>query len=68
VRFCADVAVSGSVLWHRASGSVHAVIRYGSTHAHLVWSLATLAPARLRGHATRPAQPPLALQLTLPAP
>jgi hypothetical protein len=58
VRFCADVAVSGSVLWHRASGSVHAVIRYGSTHAHLVWSLATLAPARLRGHATGRASRP----------
>jgi pimeloyl-ACP methyl ester carboxylesterase len=68
VRFCTDVAVSGTVVWHRVSGSVHAAIRYGTTHANLDWSLATLAPARLSGHATSPGQPPVALQLTLPAP
>jgi pimeloyl-ACP methyl ester carboxylesterase len=68
VRFCADVAVSGSVLWQRASGSMHAAIRYGTTHASLAWSLATLDPAHLRGHATRSGEPPVALQLTLPAP
>ena len=68
VRFCADVAVSGKVLWHRRSGAVRATISFRTAHASLVWSLATLDPAELRGHVTRAGKPPLALRLTLPAP
>lgn len=68
VRFCADVSVSGTVRWQRTSGRVRAAISYGTTHASLVWSLATLAPARFAGHATRRAAPPVALRLTLPVP
>jgi pimeloyl-ACP methyl ester carboxylesterase len=68
VRFCADVAVSGTVLWHRASGAVHASISFRTTHAVLAWSLASLSPAHLRGHAARATGAPLALRLLLPAP
>jgi hypothetical protein len=68
VRFCADVAVSGTVLWHRASGAVHASISFRTTHAVLAWSLASLSPAQLRGHADRATGAPLALRLLLPAP
>ncbi|HET6172107.1 MAG TPA: alpha/beta fold hydrolase [Gaiellales bacterium] len=68
VRFCRDVAVSGKVVWHRRSGRVRAAIAYLTTHASLTWSLATLAPASLRGHTTVSGQGPRALRLTLPAP
>ena len=68
VRFCADVAVSGTALWHRRSGAVRATIRFGAARARLTWSLATLDPATLRGQATRPGASPLALELALPAP
>jgi hypothetical protein len=68
VRFCADVAVSGTVLWRRASGAVHASISFRTTPAVLAWSLASLAPAQLRGHADRATGAPLALRLLLPAP
>jgi pimeloyl-ACP methyl ester carboxylesterase len=68
VRFCRDVAVSGKVVWHRASGRVRAAISYRTVHARLTWSLATLDRARLSGHATVSGQGPRALRLTLPAP
>jgi hypothetical protein len=68
VRFCKDVAVSGKVVWHRASGRVRATISYRTVHARLTWSLATLDRARLRGHATASGQGPRTLRLTLPAP
>jgi pimeloyl-ACP methyl ester carboxylesterase len=68
VRFCADVAVSGTVKWFRTSGRVRAQIAYATAHASLTWSLATLAPARLRGTATRRGAAPVALRLTVPAP
>ena len=68
VRFCADVPVSGTVLWHRASGAVRATIRFRRARAVLRWSLASLAPAELRGSSERAAGAPLALRLTLPAP
>jgi pimeloyl-ACP methyl ester carboxylesterase len=68
VRFCADVAVSGTALWHRTSGRVRAGIRFGRTRARLTWSLATLDPARMRGSVTRPGRSPLAVRLALPAP
>ena len=68
LRFCADVAVSGTAVWHRRSGTVRATIAFGSVHATLAWSLATLDPARLSGRATRAGNSPVALQLTLPAP
>ena len=68
VRFCADVAVSGAVTWFRTSGRVRAQIAYGTAHASLTWSLATLAPARLQGEVTRAGESPVALRLTVPAP
>ena len=68
VRFCKDVAVSGKVVWHRASGRVRAVIGYRTVRARLTWSLATLDRARLSGHATGSGAGPRALRLTLPAP
>ena len=68
VRFCADVAVSGTALWHRRTGAVRATIGFGTARARLSWSLATLDPARLRGQVRRPGKAPLDLQLALPAP
>ncbi len=68
VRFCADVAVSGTVVWHRRTGAVRATIRFGAARASLAWSLATLDAAELRGRVARPGKAPLALRLTLPAP
>ena len=68
VRFCADVAVSGRVVWQRTSGRVRAVIAYGASRVSLAWSLATLAPAVLRGGARRAGSPAVALRLTVPAP
>ena len=68
VRFCRDVAVSGKVIWHRASGRVRATIAYRTAHVRLTWSLATLERARLSGHATVSGQGPRAVRLTLPAP
>ena len=68
VRFCADVPVTGRVVWHRSSGAVRASIRFRRAHAVLRWSLASLSPAELRGRVDRPAGAPLALRLTLPAP
>jgi pimeloyl-ACP methyl ester carboxylesterase len=68
VRFCADVAVSGTVRWFRTSGRVRAQIAFGTAHARLTWSLATLAAARLRGSVARAGESPLALRLTVPAP
>ena len=67
VRFCADVAVSGAVRWHRSSGRVRAAVRFGSARASLTWSLAALNRARLRGHVTRSDHSAVALRLTLPA-
>jgi len=68
VRFCRDVAVSGKVVWHRASGRVRATISYATVHARLTWSLATPGRARLSGGATVSGQGLRALRLTLPAP
>ena len=68
VRFCRDVAVSGRVVWHRASGRVRATISYATVHARLTWSLATPDRARLSGGATVSGQDLRALRLTLPAP
>jgi hypothetical protein len=68
VRFCADVPVSGTVLWHRASGAVRASIRFRRARAVVRWSLASLSPAELRGRTGRAAGAPLVLRLTLPAP
>ena len=48
VRFCADVAVSGTVKWFRTSGRVRAQIAYATARARLTWSLARLA-GRTRG-------------------
>jgi hypothetical protein len=68
VRFCADVPVSGTVLWHRSSGAVRASIRFRRARAVVRWSLASLSPAELRGRTERADGSPLALRLALPAP
>ena len=49
VRFCSDVPVSGTVVWHRTSGAVRAHIHFGEVQARLTWSLAKYAAARMRG-------------------
>ncbi len=54
--------------WFRTSGRVRAQIAYATAHASLTWSLATQAPARLRGEIARAGESPLALRLTVPAP
>ena len=68
VRFCRDVRVSGTVVWHRTSGRVRATIAYGTAHVGLTWSLATLDRARLSGHATRAGSGTRAVRLTVAAP
>jgi hypothetical protein len=68
VRFCADVAVSGTARWHRSSGRVRAQIAFAAARASLTWSLATLNRARLRGVVARPGEASRSLRLTLPAP
>ena len=68
VRFCSDVPVSGSVLWHRSSGRVRATIGYGRARASLTWSLATLDRAQLKGRIALRGGAAAALRLTVPAP
>ena len=68
VRFCRDVAVSGSVRWHRTSGAVRANVRFGALDARLTWSLATPAPARMRGTAWPAGERPRPVRLELAAP
>jgi pimeloyl-ACP methyl ester carboxylesterase len=68
LRFCSDVPVSGTAIWHRSSGAVRAKIAFGAVRATLSWSLASLDAARLSGQATRAGESPVALQLTVPAP
>jgi pimeloyl-ACP methyl ester carboxylesterase len=68
VRFCSDVAVSGTARWHRTSGAVRANVQFGAVQARLTWSLSTLARARMRGVVSPAGEFSRSLRLTLPAP
>jgi pimeloyl-ACP methyl ester carboxylesterase len=68
VRFCSDVAVSGTARWHRTSGAVRANVHFGTVQARLTWSLSKLARARMRGVISPAGEFSRSLRLTLPAP
>jgi hypothetical protein len=65
-RFCRDVPVSGTVVWHRSSGRVRATIRFSQVHAKLTWSLARRLRATMTGRAGSGPGRRLSLRLDAP--